>query len=946
MSKQDGSPPSSPSLLNVHLTTPKPSSSSLFPASSHSPSPSHLSSPVSSAFEASVPAEPKAKASKNSLFDASFAPILPPPPSSSGRSRSSTTESQYSTDGSVSSVSTGEGRSSRRSWMDVDSIKGESLPLTHSVSASLPPSISSSTLTPGVSSLALSNPPAEKTPLAHDSSRSSRTEYPWPLAPPSPFPVPSTPPISSSVLSLPPPVSPPRPSAPHRTSTYKPLSPTASTSSSSLAFPTLPASPSIQAGKSSNPLLDTRQSPLLRLSPTQPYLLGEGRHASVYLASYLPRGEAEGQVKAERKRIAGAGKGKRGWCLCAAKRLLPDRESQVGGLGEAFILAKLAPTAPSSSSRVEEAYPARGAANVIRLYGVRDERDGVEKPLPLPAKTPLVLSTSGAKETGLSRNGSTQRWDGEGGPKSPLKQSFGDGDGHGEDEYGQRDYGAAEQGLVLPPRSRKSSALSRRPRHSEPLERPSSETASGNGQHRPSLLSALEPPLSSSRRRVSSGGLTKRDPSPPPSPFSPSSRPPTSPSSGTASPTPSSRGRDGSQHAPTASDATSPEPRISLLLSYSPHGHLLQYARSHPAEISRSRWMSWARDLAGAVEWCHSRGVLHADLKPQNVLLSPTLAPLLSDFGSSLFLPPLSSPAHLFPTDPHGLGTLIYSPPEFVRALPSPFSYPADVFSLGVTLGVLLTSREPYEGLRTMERMVWVSNGEWWAWEERRRLAELAEEGEEEPSSYGGGEGDLSRQGSIRSVRSGRSSLRDSLRRRDRRDDSLESVKSWTSTPAGGWGQTPVRTFAWEELASSLLVDVEDGEEGNEKVVRAARETVLQRLSTEQSSRTGSPHHSRRPSASSVASAASLTLSSPSSAHAPSILYYPSTSTPLQYFLSFSPDDSPAPTPEDIVPLAVRELLRRMTAPVAKDRPTAREVRQELTGVAREEGVELVEAAQ
>ncbi|GAA5916371.1 hypothetical protein JCM6882_000868 [Rhodosporidiobolus microsporus] len=939
MTKPHASPPSTPPLVNLNLATPKPHPASLFPAPPLSPPASNSSSSGSSSSSAppAVAPAPKAKQSKNSLFDASFAPILPPPPSSasvSGRSRSSTAESRYSTD-SASSMSTGEGRSSRKSWMDID-FERDSPPFSQT--ASIPPSTSSSTLTPGIPALAPPSSIAGK-PSLHKPSLDSRGEYAWPLTPPSPFPTSSTPstavPTVPSVMSLPPPVSPPRPAAPSRSSTFKPPSPPTSTSTSSSTA--APSPPSVAAGKSSNPLLDTRQSPLLRLSPTAPYLLGEGRHASVYLAAFLPRAEGEGKemgrgtVRAEKR----DGR-KREWKLCAAKRLLPDRDSQVGGLGEAFILAKLAPPSSAAGAGEEEdaAYPARGARNIIGLFGVRDERDGVEKPLPLPAVTPLSASAAGGGGGGgLSRNGSRKSWDG---PKSPLKQSYGDEEGEGENG----------DALAIPPRSRKTSAsstLSRRPRHSEPLAAggggPAAGAASGNGHHRLSLLSALEPPLASSRRRVSSGGPASAGPSSPsllplhqPSASRPSSVSSTSPSSPSSAP-------------------PSPEPRISLLLSYSPSGHVLHFARAHPERMGKSLWLRWARDLAGAVEWCHSRGVLHADLKPQNVMLSPALTPLLSDFGSSLFLPPPPSPSHLFPTDPHGLGTPTYSPPEFVRPLPSPFSYPADIFSLGVTLGVLLTAREPYEGLRTMERMVWVSKGGWWEWEERRRLAELAEEGEEMDLEEvaPGEEGDLSRTGSMRSVRSGRSSLRSSLRRRERgrREESVESVRSWASTPEGGFAQTPVRTYAWEEVARSLLLDAEDADGEGDGVAKAVREAMPSRLVSANASRPVSPSHSRQASASSTASASPIAALTPSSSSAlpPPTLFYPTTSTPVQYFLSFlaAADDAQLapPTAEDVVPLAVRELLRRMTLSGEEERLTAREVREELERVGREEDVEM-----
>jgi serine/threonine protein kinase len=37
--------------------------------------------------------------------------------------------------------------------------------------------------------------------------------------------------------------------------------------------------------------------------------------------------------------------------------------------------------------------------------------------------------------------------------------------------------------------------------------------------------------------------------------------------------------------------------------------------------MGRKRWLDWAKQLVAAVAWSHERGVLHSDIKPQNVLV-------------------------------------------------------------------------------------------------------------------------------------------------------------------------------------------------------------------------------------------------------------------------------------------------------------------------------------
>jgi len=267
----------------------------------------------------------------------------------------------------------------------------------------------------------------------------------------------------------------------------------------------------------------------------------------------------------------------------------------------------------------------------------------------------------------------------------------------------------------------------------------------------------------------------------------------------------------------------------------------------------------------------------------------------------SLFLPPPNSPLSAFPTDPHGLGTPTYSPPEFVRPLPSTFSYPSDIFSLGVTLGVLISGREPFEGMRAVERMLLVGNGGWWEWEERKRLKELdgaqLEVDEGTASLYG--EDRLSRQGSLRSLRSEKGSLRRSVTKSSlRRSGSSESLKSLASLGAGR---------DWEAIIKSLLVDQE--EEESSTTTSHLSEFALPPLPTSASS---SPTHSRSTSLTSVDDAFSSTRP------------YSGTAIPVQTFLDGV----------SVVPLEVRELLRRMTNPREELRPTAMDVLVELDELA------------
>ncbi len=94
-------------------------------------------------------------------------------------------------------------------------------------------------------------------------------------------------------------------------------------------------------------------------------------------------------------------------------------------------------------------------------------------------------------------------------------------------------------------------------------------------------------------------------------------------------------------------------------------------------------------DALGAV---HGIGVIHRDVKPQNILISKEGVPKLVDFGISK----LVDSATLDITKGRvGLGTPNYMAPE--QVLHRPIDARTDIYALGVTLFKMITGRYPFE---------------------------------------------------------------------------------------------------------------------------------------------------------------------------------------------------------------------------------------------------------
>jgi CRP-like cAMP-binding protein/tRNA A-37 threonylcarbamoyl transferase component Bud32 len=111
--------------------------------------------------------------------------------------------------------------------------------------------------------------------------------------------------------------------------------------------------------------------------------------------------------------------------------------------------------------------------------------------------------------------------------------------------------------------------------------------------------------------------------------------------------------------------------------------------------------------VCDAVSFAHSRGVIHRDLKPKNIMVSDFGQVYVVDWGTALVLPRapteegarvrVSLEADHSELDPPGLfvGTSGYAPPEQMRGQNDLVNERTDVFALGATLYQILTGKHP-----------------------------------------------------------------------------------------------------------------------------------------------------------------------------------------------------------------------------------------------------------
>jgi eukaryotic-like serine/threonine-protein kinase len=115
--------------------------------------------------------------------------------------------------------------------------------------------------------------------------------------------------------------------------------------------------------------------------------------------------------------------------------------------------------------------------------------------------------------------------------------------------------------------------------------------------------------------------------------------------------------------------------------------------------------LACVRDILPALDFAHSKGIVHRDIKPQNILIDSRERFFLSDFGIAV-----TEFAGRATAEGTSLGTLHYMSPEQIenpRALdPHLGGHRSDIYSFGVVLFEMLTGRLPF-GDRRDEHEGW-----------------------------------------------------------------------------------------------------------------------------------------------------------------------------------------------------------------------------------------------
>ncbi|MDR1519787.1 MAG: protein kinase [Planctomycetota bacterium] len=117
-------------------------------------------------------------------------------------------------------------------------------------------------------------------------------------------------------------------------------------------------------------------------------------------------------------------------------------------------------------------------------------------------------------------------------------------------------------------------------------------------------------------------------------------------------------------------------------------------------------------EVARAIDFAHSHGVIHRDLKPGNIIIGSSGRPMITDFGLAVELTDDGKRRERMTAAGAIMGTIPYAPPEQAAGRVDQIGGHSDVYAMGAVLYEMVSGQPPFSGFNQFELMRRVVNQE------------------------------------------------------------------------------------------------------------------------------------------------------------------------------------------------------------------------------------------
>ncbi|XP_014221467.1 testis-specific serine/threonine-protein kinase 3-like [Trichogramma pretiosum] len=133
--------------------------------------------------------------------------------------------------------------------------------------------------------------------------------------------------------------------------------------------------------------------------------------------------------------------------------------------------------------------------------------------------------------------------------------------------------------------------------------------------------------------------------------------------------------------------------RVYIIMEYAENGSLIDIIR-RDKNIDEERSRRWFRQLLNVLAFCHERGIVHRDVKCENLLMDRYYNLKLSDFGFARGQ--MKSQDGVAPLSETFCGSFAYASPEILRGIPYKPQL-SDIWAAGVVLYTMVFGRLPFD---------------------------------------------------------------------------------------------------------------------------------------------------------------------------------------------------------------------------------------------------------